>query len=68
MNKQTKEFYENMLQSVREMKDNRRAKETVIPISRILRQEARPRLNASTVRGSTRCFRANVARLGARPT
>ena len=36
MDKETKEFYEGLLQSVHEMKDNRRAKETVIPVSRVL--------------------------------
>lgn len=36
MDKETKEFYEDMLQSVREMKDNQRAKETVILVSRVL--------------------------------
>ena len=36
MDNETKEFYEDLLQSVREMKDNRRAKETVIPVSRVL--------------------------------
>ena len=36
MDKETKEFYEDLLQSVREMKENRRAKETVIPVSPVL--------------------------------
>ena len=36
MDNETKEFYEDLLQSVREMKENRRAKETVIPVSRVL--------------------------------
>ncbi|MDD5461062.1 MAG: helix-turn-helix domain-containing protein [Methylococcales bacterium] len=36
MDKETEEFYEDLLQSVREMKNNRRAKETVIPVSRVL--------------------------------
>ncbi|MEI6068629.1 MAG: helix-turn-helix domain-containing protein [Methylococcaceae bacterium] len=36
MDNETKEFYEDLLQSVREMKDNRRAKETVIPVSLVL--------------------------------
>jgi putative transcriptional regulator len=36
MDNETKEFYEDLLQSVREMKENRRAKETVTPVSRVL--------------------------------
>lgn len=36
MDKETKEFYEDLLQSVREMKDNRRAKETIVSVSTVL--------------------------------
>ncbi|MFA5923915.1 MAG: hypothetical protein WC856_21925 [Methylococcaceae bacterium] len=36
MDNETKEFYEDLLQFVHEMKENRRAKETVIPVSRVL--------------------------------
>ena len=36
MDNETKEFYEDLLQSVREMKENRRSKETVIPVSPVL--------------------------------
>jgi len=36
MDKETKEFYEDLLQSVREMKDNRRAKETIVSVSPVL--------------------------------
>ncbi|MCK9621322.1 MAG: helix-turn-helix domain-containing protein [Methylobacter sp.] len=36
MDKETEQFYEDLLQSVREMKGNQRAKETAVPVSRVL--------------------------------
>ncbi len=36
MDKETEKFCEDLLQSVREMKENQRAKETAVPVSRVL--------------------------------
>ena len=36
MDKETEQFCEDLLQSVREMKGNQRAKETEVPVSRVL--------------------------------
>lgn len=36
MDKETEQFYEDLLQSVREMKGNQRAKEMAVPVSRVL--------------------------------
>ena len=52
MDNETKEFYENLLQSVREMKENWRAKETVIGID-----QAGLRFNPSFM---TVCLTANL--------
>lgn len=36
MDKETEQFYEDLLQSVSEMKGNQRAKEMAVPVSRVL--------------------------------